>query len=168
MKKIIYILSIVFILVPMSTKANDIEDKLFSYYNKAASCAVAFNYQQKYARIANLIDNGTNSANLIANLQPAISAWVTISTVLEQLLITHYAWTDETLSAYRQSQFNRINIISSRDFITQSAEQYLGILFEVTKDCPKLAFEIQEFVGEFDTEVLPPDRTIDKTPKRKM
>lgn len=170
MKKLIFILSVVIMLIPINIKASNdvVEEKLFSYYNKAASCAVAFNYQQRYARIANLIDNGTNSANLIANLEPAIGAWVTISSILEKLLVKHYSWTDELLATYRQDQFNRINIIAGRDFFTQSPEQFLSILFGVTKDCPRLAFEIQEFVQDFNTEVLPPDTTIDEKPKRKM
>jgi hypothetical protein len=158
-------------LAPFNAKAVDEkEEKLFGYYNKAASCAVAYNYQQRYAKIANLIDNGTNSANLLVNLQPSVSAWITISITLEQMLIKHYSWTKDSITAYRRDQFDRINFISGRDFFHKPPEEYLGILFNVTSECPKLAVEIQEFVMGFGTNITPdpaPDTTDDK-PKRKM
>ena len=162
-------LSLVFILYPVSIKAigND-EETLFSYYNKAASCAVAFNYQQRHAMKANLNDGGTNSSNLIVNLKPAVSAWVNISIILEKILIKHYSWTSETLSAYRQDQFNRINIIAGRDFINQAPEEYLSILFNVTSNCPKLAIEIQEYILKFNSD-MPPNKDVPTdTPKRRM
>jgi hypothetical protein len=168
-KKILIMLSLVFILYPFSIKAigND-EETLFSYYNKAASCAVEFNYQQRHAMIANLIDGGTNSSNLIANLRPAVSAWVNISIILEKILIKHYSWTTETLTDYRQDQFNRINIVAGRDFINKSPEDYLTILFNVTSNCPKLAIEIQEYVLKFDSDIPPNKDVPTDKPKRKM
>ena len=170
MKKLIWLLSILFIVWPFRAIAIDEkETELFTYYNKAASCAVAYNYQQRYAKIANLIDNGSNSANLIANLDDTVKAWITISMTLEQLLIKNYSWTDESLGQYRKDQFRRISIISGRDFFEQSPEQFLSILFNVTNECPQLAYKIQEFVVKFGEQVTPPNnQSTDDKPKRKM